>query len=481
MTQDSSQSVRGFLGSNGSVDEMQSAAQAGGCLTLEELKRAVSDGLIETVIVAMTDMQGRLIGKRLTARFFLEGNVSPQLFCDYFLATDMEMTLVPGFESASWERGYGDFALVPDLGTLRIIPWLAKTAMVLADVTSSAGEPLMHSPRQVLKEQLRELEKLGYVADMAAELEFYLFNQTYEEARHSKYQDLNFSSWYPEDGHIFQTTKDEPYIGAIRSLMEKADIPIEGSKAECSPGQQEINLQYADALETCDRLVLYKNGCKEIAYKMGKSVSFMAKLGQNLSGNSCHIHISLRHRETGASGFFDPNSKFGMSTLFTQFLAGAIMYAPDATYFYAPNINSYKRYTAGTFAPTRLAWSIDNRTTAFRVLGKGKSIRFECRLPGADVNPYLAFAALIASGIRGIKEKLVLDKPFSGDAYGADEIAKIPGALYRSIDCLEGSEPLKDAFGSDVVEHYVHAGRWELEAFENVVTDWEKNRLFERC
>ncbi|WP_028002923.1 MULTISPECIES: glutamine synthetase family protein [Sinorhizobium] len=452
-----------------------------GRLTLDELRDAVSKGEIDTVIVAMTDMQGRLIGKRLTARFFLETNVSPQLFCDYFLATDMEMTLVPGYESSSWAKGYGDFALVPDISTLRAIPWLPKTALVLSDVTTSGGVPLNHSPRQVLRRQLDRLAKCGFAADMAAELEFYLFNQTFEEARSGKYDNLKFSSWYPEDGHIFQTSKDEPYIRSIRNLMELADIPIEGSKAECSPGQQEINLQYAEALETCDRLVLYKNGCKEIAYQMGKSVSFMAKLSETLSGNSCHIHLSLRNLETGASGFFDPSREDGMSDVFKQFLAGAIKHAPAATYFYAPNINSYKRFTAGTFAPTRLAWSVDNRTTAYRVLGQGKSLRFECRVPGADANPYLAFAALIASGLQGIEEELVLQDAFAGDAYEADNVPRIPGALYRSLDQLEASCAFEKALGEDVVRHYLHCGRWELGAFEGAVTDWEKLRLFERC
>ncbi|UWU25823.1 glutamine synthetase family protein (plasmid) [Rhizobium sp. CB3060] len=450
-------------------------------MTPDELQTAVANGEIDTVIVAMTDMQGRLIGKRLTARFFLETSASPQLFCDYFLATDMEMTLVPGYESASWEKGYGDFALVPDMSTLRAIPWLPKTALVLSDVTTSSGVPLEHSPRQVLRRQLDQLEKLGFAADMAAELEFYLFNQTFDEARSSRYENLKFSSWYPEDGHIFQTSKDEPYIRAIRNLMERADIPVEGSKAECSPGQQEINLQYAEALETCDRLVLYKNGCKEIAHQMGKSVSFMAKLGADLSGNSCHIHLSLRSLKDGTPGFHDATADDGMSTLFKHFLAGAIKHAPAATYFYAPNVNSYKRFTAGTFAPTRLAWSVDNRTTAFRVLGKGKSIRFECRVPGADANPYLAFAALIASGLRGLAEKLPLEEAFAGDAYTADNVARIPRALYRSLDALERSDEFHKSLGDEVVRHYLHCGRWELGAFEGAVTDWEKLRLFERC
>nr|WP_267551972.1 glutamine synthetase family protein [Rhizobium rhizogenes] len=452
-----------------------------GRLTLKQLSQAIGEGAIDTVIVAMTDMQGRLIGKRLTGRFFLETGACRQLFCDYFLATDMEMTLVPGYESASWAKGYGDFALVPDLSTARAIPWLEKTAIILADVTSRDGAVLDHSPRQLLRNQLQRLADMGLAADMAAELEFYLFNETFDEARAHKYENLKFSSWYPEDGHIFQTTKDEPYIRAIRTLMEKADIPVEGSKAECSPGQQEINLQYAEALETCDRLVLYKNGCKEIAHQMGKSVSFMPKLDEKLSGSSCHVHISLRDITSGGSAFHDPASEDGMSATFRHFLAGAIAHSPAATFFYAPNINSYKRFTEGTFAPTRLAWSVDNRTTAFRVLGHGPSLRFECRVPGADANPYLAFAALIASGLAGIESRLELAPEHVGDAYGATEVARIPRTMGQALQHLETSEALRAGLGSSVIAHYLHSGRWELNAFETAVTDWERLRLFERC
>lgn len=451
-----------------------------GRLTLDELRHAVTEGRINTVIVAFTDMQGRLLGKRVTARYFLQNGVTSQLFCDYLLATDIEMNLVPGYVASSWERGYGDLVAIPDLATLRAIPWLPKTAMVIADVASPGGEPLEHSPRQMLRRQLSRLEALGFAADMAGELEFYLFNQSYEDARESKYDNLKFSSWYPEDCHVFQTTKDEPFIGAVRSLMERADIPVEASVAECSPGQQEINLEYAEALEACDRLVLYKNGCKEIAHQMGKSVTFMAKLDEKLSGSSCHVHLSLRDLKTGQPGFYDPSRPDSMSELFRHFLAGAMKYAPAVTYFYAPNINSYKRFTAGTFAPTSLTWSVDNRTSAFRVLGGGKGLRFECRLPGADVNPYLTFAALIASGLQGVEEKLTLSKPFQGNSYEAENISTIPHALYRSLDCLERSTEMRAAFGDAVTDHYLHCGRTELRAFEASITEWEKLRVFER-
>lgn len=453
----------------------------GGRLSLGELTRAVGEGAIDTVIVAMTDMQGRLIGKRLTGRFFLETRCGPQLFCDYFLATDMEMTLVPGYQAASWQKGYGDFALVPDMATLRALPWLPGTAIVLADVTTREGLPLVHSPRQMLRRQLARLDALGLVADMAAELEFYLFNESFEAARAKSYQGLKASSWYPEDGHIFQTSKDEPYIRAVRNLMERADIPVEGSKAEWSAGQQEINLQHAEALETCDRLVLYKNGCKEIAHGMGRAVSFMAKLDESAAGNSCHIHLSLRERASDRPVFADAGAPAGMSETFRHFLAGAIAHAPAATFFFAPNVNSYKRFSAGTFAPTRLAWSVDNRTTSFRVLGTGKGLRFECRVPGADANPYLAFAALIAAGLAGLEQRLALPPAYEGDAYLADGVPRIPGTLHQALGHLERSAVLRQAFGDEAFEHYLHCGRWELGAFERAVTDWERLRLFERC
>lgn len=451
-----------------------------GHMTMGQLGDAVRDGRIDTVVVAMADMQGRLIGKRLNARFFMETDAGAQLFCDYFLATDMEMTLVPGYAAASWEKGYGDFALLPDLSTLRAIPWLPGTAIVLSDVQDTAGKPLSHSPRQMLRRQIDRLAERGLVADVAGELEFYLFNQSYEDARARDYRDLKPSSWYPEDGQVFQSTRDEPYVRTVRKLMESAGIPIEGSKAEWSAGQQEINLDYAEALEMCDRLVLYKNGCKEIAAQQGKAVSFMAKLDENMSGNSCHLHLSLRERKTGAAAFHDPNAPDGMSALFRSFLAGAIAHCHAASLFYAPNVNSYKRFTAGTFAPTRCAWSLDNRTTAFRVLGSGRSLRFECRVPGADCNPYLAFAALIASGISGVEEGLELAPAFVGNAYDAQEVPLVPAALEEAIAALEGASDMARALGEDVRDHYLHYGRTELAAFRKSVTDWERIRLFER-
>lgn len=452
----------------------------GGRMSQGELNTAVRDGTIDTVIVAMTDLQGRLIGKRLTGRFFLETECAPQLFCDYLLATDIEMELVPGFEAASWSRGYGDFALVPDMATLRAIPWLPGTALVLADVADKAGTPLAHSPRQMLKRQIERLAQLGYYAEMAAELEFYLLDETYADARSKGYRDLKLSSWYPEDGHIFQTTKDEPFIRLVRNMMDQADIPIEGSKAEWSAGQQEINLKYAEALEMADRLAIYKNGVKELAHLSGKAVSFMAKPAADLAGNSFHMHLSLRRKSDGASAFHDRDMPDGMSTLFRSALAGSIRNSSAATLFYAPYVNSYRRFRPGTFAPTRLAWSHDNRTTAFRVIGTENSLRFECRVPGADVNPYVAFAALLAGSIEGIENQAVLSPELKGDAYAANGIATIATSLGAALAEAEHSKTMREAFGRSALGHYIHAARWELAEFEKTVTEWEKIRYFER-
>ncbi|WP_420104368.1 glutamine synthetase family protein [Bosea sp. (in: a-proteobacteria)] len=457
-----------------------SPAARGGRLNLQGLEAQVRGGAIDTVIVCMTDLQGRLIGKRLTGRFFLETQAGPQLFCDYLLATDMEMSLVPGYAAASWERGYGDFSLVPDLATLRRVPWLPGTAIVLCDVADREGRDLEHSPRQILKRQLSRLAALGYRANMAAELEFYLFDDSFSEARRKEYRGITPSSWYPEDGHVFQTSKDEPFIRVIRNMMEAADIPIEGSKAEWSPGQQEINLQYAEALEMADRLVLYKNGCKELAHQAGKSISFMAKVDPSLAGNSFHMHLSLDRAESGTPAFYDADEPSGMSPVMRHALAGAMNNASAATYFWAPNINSYRRFRPGTFAPTHLAWSHDNRTASFRVIGHGPSLRFECRIPGADVNPYLAFAALLAGAIDGVETRAELRPAQSGDGYQSSGASTIPLSLHDALQALDQSSALREALGDHAVDHYMRCGRRELEEFAAAVTDWEKIRLFER-
>jgi glutamine synthetase len=360
------------------------------------------------------------------------------------------------------------------------VPWLPGTAIVLADVLDAKGAPVPHSPRQMLKRQLERLAEAGFDAEMAGEYEFYLYNQTYEEARAGDYRSLKPSAWYPEDGHVFQTTKDEPYVRAVRRLMEQADIPIQGSVAEWGPGQQEINLRHAPALEMADRLMLFKNGCKEIAHLMGRAVTFMAKIDRDVAGSSCHIHLSLTERATGSAAFPDPAGPHGMSRTFRHFLAGAVRHAPAAMPFWAPTVNSYRRFRAGTFAPVGFAWSLDNRTAGFRVVGSGPALRFECRIPGADANPYLAFAALIAGGLAGLGQEEALGPMHRGDAYTAEGAPPVPASLGDAVAALESSDAFAAAFGPEVVRHYARYARWELSEFDAVVTDWERIRLFER-
>jgi glutamine synthetase len=447
-----------------------------GVLTMDALQASIEDGEIDTVVAAFTDMQGRLIGKRVTGRFFLEAVREEWHACDYLLTVDMEMEPVPGFKAASWDRGYGDFVIRPDLATLRPIPWLPGTALVLGDVLDHHGEELAHSPRAILKRQLARLQERGLSAMMASELEFYAFEDSYAAAREKGYRDLKTAGWYIEDYHILETTKREPLMRAIRNGMEAAGIPVQESKGEWGPGQEELNLVYAEALEMADRHVIYKNGVKEIAWLQGKAVSFMAKWREDLAGNSCHIHCSLRD-EDGRPAFVGETAE---SPLFRQFLAGLLALGPELTYWLAPFVNSYKRFQAGSFAPTRMVWSRDNRTAGFRVLGHGASTRIECRIPGADVNPYLAYAALLAAGLHGIEAGLEPPPAFSGDAYKAGDNAAVPHTLHEALDRLDGSARLRAAMGDAVVDHYVHAGRWEQRAFDKAVTDWELNRYFER-
>ncbi len=449
-----------------------------GRLDLEELEEAVAAGEIDTVVAAFTDMQGRLIGKRVTGRFFLEAVKDEWHACDYLLTVDMEMEPVPGFKSASWDRGYGDFVVKPDLATLRRTPWLPGTALVLGDVCDHHGHELPHSPRAMLKRQLARLAERGLSAKMASELEFYVFDDDYRGARERRYQELRTAGWYIEDYHVFETTKREPLLRAVRNGLEAAGIPVQESKGEWGPGQEELNVVYAEALEMADRHVILKNAVKEIAYAQGKAVTFMAKWKKDLAGSSCHIHTSLWDGERPA--FADPGDPDGVSDLFRRFLAGQLAHAAELTPFLAPNVNSYKRFQAASFAPTNIVWSRDNRTAGFRVLGQGKGSRIECRIPGADVNPYLAFAALLAAGLAGIEQGLELGPAFTGDAYKSQEVPSVPRTLHKALDLLQGSAMARAAFGADVVEHYVHAGRWEQAQYDAAITDWELVRYFER-
>ncbi|MBS3849983.1 glutamine synthetase [Devosia sp. BSSL-BM10] len=449
--------------------------------SLADLKQDVAAGNIDTVLVAFPDMQGRMIGKRFQAEFFLEVANDETHGCDYLLADDIDMEPVPGYAAANWGKGYGDFVMKPDLATLMKASWLEGTAIVLCDLSDHHHhEPIPHSPRAILKAQLGRLAAMGYTANAATELEFYLFDETYRSVLEKGHAKLQTAGDYIQDYHIFQTTKEEGVMRALRKHLQASGIPVESSKGEWGPGQEEINVKYCDALTMADRHVVLKNATKEIAYAQGKSVTFMAKWHYELAGSSSHIHMSLADLD-GKPMFPDSSDDRGMSDLMKHFMAGQLAYARDITYFLAPYINSYKRFQAGTFAPTKAIWSPDNRTAGFRLCGENsKSIRVECRMGGADLNPYLAMAALIAAGIKGIEEKLELKPAFVGDAYVSEQLPEISKTLREATDWLRRSEMLKSAFGENVVAHYVHTAEWEQLEYDRRVTDWELKRGFER-
>ena len=441
-------------------------------LTLEELRAEVESGAIDTVVTAFTDMQGRLMGKREHAEFFLDESAEHGIEgCNYLLALDMEMDPQPGYEMASWARGYGDFHLKPDLATLRRLPWLEGTALVLCDVAWEDGSQVVASPRQVLKRQLERAADAGLEPMFGSELEFYVLKESYEEAHAKNYRDLTPSAPYIIDYHVLATTFVEPLIRQIRNGMQAAGIPVESSKGEAWPGQQEINFRFADALTAADRHTIYKNGAKEIAYLNGCSITFMAKPDHTWIGSSCHVHASLWR--DGANAFGDDDELFG------RFLAGQIAGTEELALFFAPNVNSYKRYAAGSWAPTTLAWGLDNRTCGFRIIGHGASKRVETRIPGGDVNPYLAFAAMIAAGLHGIEQELDAPPPLEGNAYESDA-KRFPSTLRDAIAALERSTVARAAFGDEVVDHYLNYGRVEQRLFDQVVTGYERERLFER-
>ncbi|MCM2399038.1 glutamine synthetase family protein [Rhizobium sp. S95] len=451
--------------------------------TFDDLKKDVADGRIDTVLACQVDMQGRLMGKRFQAEYFIESAYKETHSCNYLLATDMEMETVSGYKSTSWEKGYGDYTMKPDLSTLRRVPWLEGTALVLCDVLDHhTHDEVPHSPRAILKKQVARLEAMGMKAYMASELEFFLFDQTYDDARVSGYRDLQLASGYNEDYHIFQTTKEEDVMRAIRKGLQAAGIPVENSKGEASAGQEEINVRYADALTMADRHAIIKNACKEIAWSRGKAITFLAKWHYNAAGSSSHIHQSLWTSDGKTPLFFDENGEHGMSSTMKHYMAGLLSHASEITYFLAPYINSYKRFMAGTFAPTKAIWSKDNRTAGYRMCGEEtKAIRVECRVGGSDLNPYLAMAALLAAGIDGIEKKRELEPAFTGDAYGAKGVREIPRTLRAATEALSGSAMLRDAFGNDVIDHYVRAAEWEQEEYDRRVTDWEVARGFERA
>ncbi len=453
-----------------------------GNLTFEELKADVTSGDVDTVLACAVDMQGRLVGKRFLASFFVESAHGETHGCNYLLANDIDMEPVPGYKAANWSKGYGDFVMKPDMSTLRRIPWLEKTALVLCDVQDHhTHADLPHSPRAILRKQVARLRERGWIGYFASELEFYLLDETYDSAREKQWRDLKSASPYIGDYLIGITSKEEGYMRRLRNEMQAAGIPIENSKGEWGPGQEEINVRYAEALDMADRHVILKNGAKEIAHQIGKAVTFMAKYNYGLAGNSSHIHNSLWSADGKTPLFFDRDADWTLSELGQQWAAGQLKYAKEFTWFLAPYVNSYKRFQAGTFAPTKIMWSEDNRTAGFRLCGEStKGIRMECRIGGADLNPYLAFAALIAAGLAGIEEKLTLQKPFVGDAYQAARLPEIPKTLRAATETMARSKMLKAAFGEDVIDHYLHTARWEQFEYDRRITDWELHRGFER-
>jgi glutamine synthetase len=452
-----------------------------GKLTLDQLSNLATKGEIDTVVMAMPDMQGRLVGKRMQASYFLDTAVDETHACNYLLTVDTDMEPVPGYKAASWSDGYGDFVLKPDMGTLRRLPWLPGTALVICDTLDHHGEDVAHAPRAILKKQLKRLAKKKMKANTASELEFYLFDDSYEAAHEKNFRGLKTASPYIQDYHVFGTTKEEGIMRAIRNGLEGAGIPVENSKGEWGAGQEEINIRYAEALEMADRHTILKNGIKEIAHLHGKAITFMAKWNYAQAGSSCHIHMSLWDEANRKAHFHDPKSKIhGLSEIGQQFLAGQIKHAREITYFLAPYINSYKRFVNGTFAPTNIVWSNDNRTAGFRLCGHGKSLRVECRIGGADLNPYLAYAGLIAAGLEGIEKKLKLEPEFKGDAYVGEGVPLLAKSLRDALTDLEKSDTLRAVFGEDVIEHYLHTGRWEQLEYDRRVTDWEVLRGFER-
>jgi glutamine synthetase len=451
---------------------------AAGNLTVKQLEAAVAAGETDTVIIAFTDMQGRLIGKRASARLFLEELAEHGAeACNYLLAVDVENNTVGGYAISSWERGYGDMVLKPDLPTLRRIPWLAGTAMVTADLTWLDGTPVAPDPRQVLKRQLARLAERGLEAFVGTELEFIVFDNSYRDAWARKYEGLTPASDYNIDYALMASSRMEPLLRDIRNGMDAAGMYCEGVKGECNLGQQEIAFRYTDALTTCDNHSIYKNGAKEIADQHGKALTFMAKFNER-EGNSCHIHLSVRGTG-GEAVMADKDRPYGFSRLMEHWLAGQLKTLRELTLLLAPNINSYKRYVEGSFAPTAVAWGVDNRTCALRVVGHGQSLRAENRVPGGDVNQYLAVAALIAGGLYGIEHELELEPIFEGNAYASDA-PRVPSSLREAMALFADSEVAVEAFGQDVVEHYLNAARIEQAAFDAAITDWERVRGFER-
>ncbi|MDK3074072.1 glutamine synthetase family protein [Sedimentitalea sp. JM2-8] len=452
-----------------------------GLMTFEALKAAVDAGRTDTVLACIVDMQGRLMGKRFVARHFVDSAWEETHCCNYLLATDLAMATPDGYASTSWQAGYGDYVMKPDLTTIRPMPWLDGTVMVLCDVLDHhTHAEVPHSPRAVLKRQIARCEAMGLTPIMATELEFFLFEKSFAEIARGGYRDLTPISKYNEDYNILQTSREEHVMRPLRNHLHAAGIPVENSKGEAEAGQEELNIRYAPAMETADHHTIAKHATKEIADQQGHAASFLPKWHADRVGSSSHVHQSLW--KDGANAFHDPAGEYGMSALMRHYMAGLIHYAPDMTVFMAPYINSYKRFAKATFAPTKTVWSVDNRTAGFRLCGAHTGgVRVECRIPGSDMNPYLAMAAQLAAGLAGIEEKLELQRPTTGDIYEAAQAGEIPKTLRDALDTLRGSKMLSAAMGEDVIAHYCRAAEWEIEEFDRAVTDYEIVRGFERA
>ena len=461
---------------------MKHNAAAQGRLTLDDLRERVERGEIETVVVAFPDHYGRLMGKRYDADMFVDEAAEHGTHaCNYLLTTDMEMEPVQGYRFANWEKGYGDFHLVPDPRTLVVASWLEKTALVLCDLKDDrTGEDVAVAPRTMLRRQIDAAQRLGYSALAASELEYYVFQESYRQAVEQDFRNLQPAGWYLEDYHLLQGTRTEPFTAAVRRHLKRSGVPVENSKGEWGLGQHELNVRYAEPLQMADRHAVYKQCFKEVAEQHGLSVTFMAKFASDRAGSSCHIHFSLWRDGNSA---FRGEQAFGpvqCSDVFRWFLGGWIAHTPDVMVFYAPTVNSYKRYVDASWAPTRLAWSYDNRTAGFRVVGSGNSLRIECRIPGADCNVYLAFAASLASGLDGIRNRIEPPECFVGDVYAARDLPRVAISLREANDRFRSSSFAREAFGADVVEHYAHFFDTEQKAYDMAVTDWERRRYFER-
>ena len=453
-----------------------------GMLNLKDLTQLANDGTIDTVLVVFTDHYGRLMGKRFDVDFFIESIAENGTHgCTYLLTVDIEMQVIEGYKYANWEQGYGDFHMVPDLSTLRLASWLEKTAMIQCDLKNNTDHsPVQQAPRTILSRQVEQAEADGFSVMAASELEYYLFENSYKEAFADHYVNLKPVGWHIEDYHTLQGARGEFFHGAARRHLRDSGVPVENTKGEAGVGQHELNIRYSDILTMADRHVVFKQCLKEVADQKDVSVTFMAKHTMDDSGSSCHIHISLFKDQDNAFLGNEDLEGIKCSPLFRWFLGGWMHFLPDVMVFYAPTINSYKRYQSASWAPTRVVWSYDNRTAGFRVVGSGQSLRIECRIPGADCNPYLAFAASLASGLRGIKDQIEPPRVYAGDIYAAEHLPLVPATLQDALEIFKSSSFVKESFGDDVQEHYQHFFQKEIDLYNNAVTDWERKRYFEQ-